>query len=1268
MKSIMKKSILTISIILTSLLLKAVEERYHRTIGWENLREIRLNESETTLIAYFTGAQYTGEYGGLPLLRENFLLPASTSAISAHIENMVFDVAPEDFEKINGVDQVKAEIILSAVISYDRKVPYACISFLPARQNPYNGQYEILVSCDIIVTSTQSNAAVREVSTNYKSNSVLASGNWFKLSVTQTGIYKITYNDLENLGINVSSVDPRNIRLYGNGGGMLSESLADSRRDNLAENRIIVSGESDGRFDEQDYILFYGDSPHKWKYEAFSQAFNHEQNIYSDSTYYFLTADLGPGKRVSVLPSSTDPVNVNVAKFTDYAWHERDLFNLANIGRVWFGEIFDVSANYDFSYSFPDLDLSSPAYFRAYTAANSESSSSFKFFNDGNEILSANIAGIPGGQYAAVARPFIGSNWFTPTSDEIKISIDYEKNTSSAQGWLNYFELNVKRNLVYSGAQMSFRDPSSVAPGAIAEFKLGNAGQNVIVWNVTDPANVRRVETSQSGGSLVFRLPNDTLMEFIAFDGSSYLPVTPVGQVANQNLHGAGSREMIIVTNSLFREQAERLAAFHETKDGLTVLVADIAQVYNEFSSGAQDVTAIRDLMKMFYDTAPEGEEPKYLLLFGDASFDYKNIKGVNSNFVPTYEEDESLTAIYSIATDDYFGYLDGPGDNLLDIGIGRFPVQTVEQAALAVDKVIQYATNTPEVMKDWRNYICFIADDEDGNLHLNQAEEMAEFINTNYGVYNLDKIYVDAYPQISTPGGQRAPEVNIAINSRMDKGVLILNYTGHGGEVGLGHERFMEISDITSWNNYNRMPIIITATCEFTRYDDPDRVSAGEYAYNNPNGGAIALFTTVRATFGGSNFSLNTDLFNIMFEKNGNDYYRFGDLIRLAKNQGGVNNNDAKFILIGDPALHLAYPLNEVVTTRINGAEISSIPDTLQALSKITVEGEIVQGTNGSSGFNGTIYPIVFDKPSRIVTLQTDPTSRPDTFDLQNDILYKGKAQVTDGKFNFTFIVPKDIAYHYGFGKISYYAASEEEDASGYFNNILVGGFNTSLESDDEGPFVKLYMNDEFFRFRGITDENPDLLALVSDSVGINTVGSGIGHDIVAILDSDRDNPIVLNDFYQADLNSYSRGTIRFPFYNLEEGLHTLSLKVWDVFNNSSEAYLEFFVMKSEKLIVEDVNNYPNPFNTGTSFVFTHNHSEGQLDVSLRIYSLDGQLVRTFETAFYPTGYRSEPIYWDGNAESGYSSPGGIYIYRIEVTNETGQIDAKTGKLILIK
>jgi hypothetical protein len=1263
----MRIPVLVIAFILGWSHISAGDRTFHRSLSWKGLEEVKVNESLTFSKAVFSGARYENNSPGLPVYNEIFALAEGTSYYTAVIENEVYDIAPDGFEKISGIELAGPELEPAFALSFERKLPYAVISFVPIRLNPYNNQYEILVSFDIIILENNGETISSQGNRKNIASSVLSAGEWYKVSVYQTGIHRITFNDLQSMGVNPANVDPRKIRVYGNGGGMLPESLNDFRHEDLAENSIFVSGEGDGKFGQEDYILFYGESPHVWKYQEFSQAFSHEQNIYSDSTYYFLNFDIGPGKRISSIPSITDPPNAYVSKFTDYAYHEKDLFNLSNIGRVWYGEVFDVTTSYNFDFNFPDLDAGSPAFFRAYIAAKSEVTTSFTFLNGSEEIMRANISGIPSSANT-FARPYIGSNPFNPASENINIRINYEKPISSSIGWLNYFEINVIRNLVFSGPQMSFRDPNSVSPGAIAEFTLATAGTGVQIWHVTDPTNVNKIEAVQTGDNLVFRMPQDTLEEYIAFNGSSYLEVKFSEKVGNQDLHGASPANMIIITHPLFKEQAERLAGFHREHDGMTVRVTEIKQVYNEFSSGAQDITAIRNYMEHLYENSPAGEEPKYLLLFGDASFDYKDRIENNSNFVPTWEEEESLIIVYSIASDDYFGFLDGPGDNLLDIGIGRLPVQTVEQATIGVDKIIHYATNQEVVMKDWRNMLAFVADDEDGNLHLRQAEEMASFIDTNYGVYNIDKIYVDAFPQVSTTGGQRSPEVNRAINNRIDKGCLVMNYTGHGGEVGWGHERFLENSDINSWTNYDRMPIFITATCEFSRYDDPERTSAGEYTYLNPAGGSVAMFTTARATFGGSNFNLNTALFEYMFEENSGEYYRFGDLIRLAKNKGGVDGNDKKFILLGDPALHLAYPHFDVITTRINDEPVSMVADTMQALKKITVEGEVINDSGNLLDFNGTVYPIVYDKPAQITTLAADPTSYTNTFEIQNNILYKGKAQVTDGKFSFTFIVPKDIAYQYGFGKISYYAANESEDAHGFYNNIMVGGLDQSAAPDTTGPTVELFMNDEYFVFGGITDENPDMLAFVSDASGINTVGTGIGHDIVAILDGNTDKPIILNEFYESDLDSYSSGTIRYPFSNLEEGLHTLSIKVWDVFNNSADAYIEFNVISSDKFTINELMNYPNPFNSGTTFVFSHNKAEGELDVNLRIFNMQGQIVRTLETELVPSGYRSEPFKWDGTDDTGVPLARGMYIYKLLVRNEEGQTDDKAGKLILTR
>jgi len=767
-------------------------------------------------------------------------------------------------------------------------------------------------------------------------------------------------------------------------------------------------------------------------------------------------------------------------------------------------------------------------------------------------------------------------------------------------------------------------------------------------------------------------LPTPVLREFIAFDNSDFFTSAFVEEVANQNLHGTAVVDYIIVSHPDFISEAERLQTFHSEFSGLKTIIVTPQQIYNEFSSGKQDLSAIRDFVRMLYERAADGEKPRYLLLFGDASYDFKNRISYNTNFVPTYESDESLHYISSYATDDYLGYLD-PDEgslrtDLLDIGIGRFVVATAEEAKSAVDKSIHYATSQ-QTVGDWRNVVTFVADDEDGNSHLSQAEQLAAMVADSYHTYNVDKIYIDSYTQVSTQGGQRYPDVNEAINSRVEKGSLIMNYTGHGGEVSWAHERILEISDINGWSNMDKLTVMVTATCEFARYDDPGRVSAGELVFLNPNGGGISLFTTARATFGGSNLSLNKGFYTYVFEKVNGEHYAMGDLIKLAKLESEANEtNDRKFVLLGDPALKIAYPVYNIETTAINNVSKRSGPDTLNALSTVVISGKITDGAkNIVSDFNGTLYSVVYDKESTETTLGQDyPSSQPTTFTLRKNVIYKGKTTVENGLFEFSFIVPKDIAYQYGFGKISYYANQDLTDASGFDDNVMIGGFNDSGTTDDEGPVLRLYMNDESFRNGNVTNQNPVLVAHVSDESGINTVGNGIGHDIVAILDGDTEKPFILNDFYETDLDGYQLGTVEYPFFDLSPGEHEVKLKIWDVFNNPSEAYLKFVVFDENQLVISNLMNRPNPFTEKTYFVFNHNKPDQAIDISINIYDLSGRLVTTIIDQSSNGGFYSTPYEWEGTSMGGSKLKGGLYIYRVDVIDSDGNSGTSVGKLII--
>ena len=1265
------RSLLTLLISLAlPVFVAAATQLSHYQLNWTPLQEIQISENASVKRMFFAGAYFNDLTPTTPVFRQKIQLGGEVSEVTGQMSETIFQpLTNEELLTFENLPTIPATIELKVKLAKASHKPVAIIEFLPFRLNSETGKYEKLVSFDLtlnLISGTTKSGQSRE----YVENSVLSSGSWYKIKVNESGIYKVTATELAAMGINLSTVNPASIRLYGNGGGMLPEKNSTFRYDDLQENAIEVVDGGDGSFSGNDYFLFYGEAPDTWQPNTAGTLFYHERNVYSDYTYYFLNTDLGPGKRIENETISGLTPNISVTQFNDYDFHDDDKVKPVISGREWYGELFDLSTTIAFPFNFPDIDVAAFHHVKVKVAAKSLMSSTFIASVNGEVVTSMIVPNVWDNPNDYYARTVTTEKPFVTSTPDVSVSLKYNKSTATSVGWLDYIEVNVIRNLVFTPGQMGFRSLSSVGENNISEFRISNASQNLRVWDITDPTNVIQRQGPLENSTYKITVPTPTLLQFMAFDGSSFLTAEFVETVPNQNLHALNNIEYVIVSHPDFIDQANRLADFHKTNSNLSVAVCTPQSVYNEFSSGAQDITAIKDFMRMFYERSSETGKPKYLLLFGDASYDFKDILPANSNFIPTYESDESLHMINSFATDDYFGFLDpeevaGDGD-LLDIGIGRFVAQTIEDATMAVDKVINYASSS-QVMGDWRNVITFTADDENGNVHMTQADQLATFVDTTYRAYNVDKIYIDAYPQVSTPGGQRYPEVNQAINSRIEKGTLIMNYTGHGGEVGWAHERVLEVSDINSWINWDKLAVFVTATCEFSRYDDPNRISAGEYAFLNPKGGAISLFTTARATFGGSNLSLNKGFYKHAFEKVDGEHHAMGDLIRLAKLESSSESNDMKFVLLGDPALKIAYPKYAIETLTINEKPITSTPDTLKALSGVSISGEIIDGSGKTmSDFNGTIYSLVYDKESTVTTLGQDEGSYPRTFRLRKNTIYKGKSQIVNGKFSYSFVVPKDISYQFGTGKISYYAENGIEDATGYKEDLIVGGFDDSGAIDDAGPSIDLFINNEDFKSGGITDANPILYARVSDSSGINTVGNSIGHDIVAFLDNTTENQYILNDFYEADLGSYKHGTVNFPFFNLQPGEHEFSVKIWDVYNNPSEAKLKFVVVDGNRLTINDLMNYPNPFFTETSFRFNHNKPGSPIDVEIEIFDLSGRRVAILRQQNMNDGYYSNPLKWNGESSGGVSLKGGIYIYHVKITDEDGQATSAVKKLVI--
>jgi hypothetical protein len=1258
-----------------------------KQILWEGIKTISIGENDSIKYLSFSNCISEGTIKEPPLYSEVIPYSGENDAIINIINPVYVEMTKEENTIASRYSNSIPEEIISANtnIVYQKKSPYLQYSFCPFKINKATGKYERLSEFSIEVSYTKKLAKPSIKDKKYVSNSVLSSGSWYKLSVNTSGVYQLTYNDLIEMGVDPASINPQDIKIYGNGGGMLPENNADSRIDDLFENAIFVSGESDGKFDPSDYILFYGEGPVKWSYNSTDKRFHHQTNYYSESTSYFFTVGTSSGKRIQNQNSVSEAATISVTKFDDYQCHEKDSVNLVLSGKEWYGENFDILTSYSFKFNFPNIDATSKTYVKYDIAARNTSTSYFKVNANGYTMTS--MIGAYSGTYQ-YARDTSDTLSFNSSNPEISISVT--KNTANAIGWLNYIEVNAPRNLSLSGNQTIFRNVNCVGPGNISDFIVSNVNSNATIWEISNPLQPKKQEGTLNGSNFQFRLPTDSLREFVVFSNSGYLIPTKSGTVENQNLHALSATDFIIVSHPDFVSEANRLASLHYSHNNYSYVIVTPQKIYNEFSSGNQDPAAIRDFVKMFYDNAPTiDEQPKFLLLFGDASFDYKNRIPKNTNYVPTFQSPYALDYTDSYATDDFFGLLDnneGPYlPSLLDIGTGRFPVKTLGEASAMVDKVVRYithlnpntvtegcSTNNVFAPGDWRNAICFVADDEEWGSFLNSADDLAKYIDTTYNNYNIEKIYSDSYVQQTGAGGQRYPDVNLALNKRVEKGALIINYIGHGGEVGWALERILEVSDIKGWKNLYNMPLFVTATCEFSRFDDPNRTSAGEFVLLNETGGGIGLFTTSRIAWSGSNETLNRRFYQYSLKKKDSAYPTLGELVMLSKNSlGGIDPNIKNFVLLGDPALMLNYPENAVVTTTIDQHSAGTITDTLKAFDKVTISGEI-HDQNGQklTSFNGITFPTVYDKKSTTSTLGNDPASPVIAYTIQKSILYKGKVSVVNGDFSFSFIVPKDIAYNYGIGRISYYAEDGATDASGYYENdkFIIGGLGNNFTNDANGPGVRLFLNDSAFANNGITDENPVLLAYIKDSSGINTVDNGIGHEITAILDGNTVNPIILNDYYQANLNSFQSGSVRYKFENLENGPHSVKFRVWDIYNNSSEVTVDFVVQKADGLTLAHVFNYPNPFTTHTKFFFEHNQPCCALNVQIQIFTITGKLIKTINQEVETMGYRAEPIDWDGLDEYGDYVGKGVYLYKLKVKNNEGFNAEKTEKLVIIK
>ena len=1114
----------------------------------------------------------------------------------------------------------------------------------------------------------------------------MASGDWYKFKVDQTGVYRINKSFLNSIGMNTDNVDPRTIKIFGNGGKALPFKNIDNNEFDLIENSIQIIGEEDGSFDNNDFILFYGVGTNGYQGDDFDTNIN----PYSDESFYYVTSSVGFGNRIQQIVEPSGEATTIIDQYNSYQFFESDEFNPAKVGRRWLSNRFDIESEQSFTLNFPNIVPGELMNIKVKVASASETSTSMAISINGTSLDPLIFSPIEDPTLLN-SKQFVGE---IPSGNEnLVFNLIYNNGGNpSSIGYLDYISAEAIVLLKGNNQQMPFRWNQASTTSGIGEYQISNASQFSQVWDITDSSLIlSKVNTSNSTFSFKANLGESR--EYVAINPSNYYQPTKINQsyVPNQNLKGTifndesgnfKDIDYLIVTPSSLLQAATKLADHRYQVDGINIKVITLNQIYEEFSSGKQDIVAIRNFVKYIYDNASsEDNRIKYLCLFGDTSYDYKDRISNNNNMVPTYHRLFSNSTFASFMSDDFYGNMD-PEEGLmlaaekLDIAVGRILADDLLLANDMVDKIIKY--DSKESYGNWRNDFVLVSDDVDEVWEFNSLQKNLDRLGDEVSVrkpsINVKKLHSDSFQQIASAGGDRYPDVNNEFQNAIETGALIINYLGHGGEDGLASEFIFTKETAQNLRNNYKFSCIITVTCEFTKFDNPQRITAGELSYWNKDGGAIALVTTTRSISTITAVDFNDLLAPELFGYDRDIPNTPAEAVRIAKNNVGSLNRRVVFF-IGDPSMRLAFPRQKIELTTLNDVPIFESTEILKALDKVKLGGEI-RDNNGNilADYNGVLEVKLFDKNRDRSTLGNDGVTQSGEllimdFTTLGGVLFNGKATVSDGVFEIDFIMPRDTQIPLGAGRVSLYSQRDNSlnNQTGYNSNVRIGGLNEDAPEDNQGPLINLFMNDESFVSGGVTNNSPILIAKLSDENGINTA-SGIGHDIIAIIDGDESNPFIINDYYQADVDDYSNGTASFTLRDLEVGLHTLTFKAWDVYNNSATSEIQFVVAGNDDLKITNILNYPNPFVDYTEFWFNHNRPFEPLEVQIQVFTVTGKVIWTKNQIITTDGFLSRDIIWDGKDDFGESIAKGVYVYKLTVNSTlTNKRVEKYEKLVIL-
>ena len=1131
-----------------------------------------------------------------------------------------------------------------------------------------------------------------EIVSNFRSNeeiteSVLSSGSWFKFKIHKSGIYQISYENLIEKNIISGPIPSNQIAVFGNSSRMLDFTVGNSRPVDLSEIPSKIIEEDNSFFTSGSSILFYSEADGNEYYDSDDSILKKEVNLYSDTNFIYITTTALSRKTIpkQILTSPTD----TIYDYVKLNHHEKEWVNFIKSGRQWFGESFNQNPlTFKYTYNKPLVEESGlKIEYRVCARSNTTLNNKISLILNNDTVSSGQMNKVSSVYYTDYVKfsnqKYETTSYDNSNEDSINIQFFYHQ-TDNPKAWLDYFTLNTTERIITEQNETTVHLSKNNTTSCI---NISSSIESPLVWDISNLNDVYEHELDKNDSGFSYNALLDTNRKFIICNEQELLSPTFVNKINNQNLHGLSSTNYLIITKQEFLNEANRLVNLHNRRDSLSGQAVVVDDIYNEFSCGRPEATAIRDFIKLIYEKGKGSSDSlNYVLLLGEGSYDSKNRISNNINFIPTFQSINSVKLTSSYVTDDFFGLMDDHegtylNGDMLDLSVGRLPVKNQKEAEITINKIYEYYDeyNISSQVSDyekksltskgnWKNNIVFIGDDEDFNEHMKQSDALAQKADTILGVLNQKKIFIDAFPQESTTTGDISPETNRKLNKSLEEGTLIVNYTGHGGELGWAEERILLVQDIHNMSNRNRLPLFVTATCEFSRFDSPEEVSAGEHLILQHQGGAIALFTTVRLVFSIPNFNLNETFYSVLESSIKKNKTAIGDIFKNTKvtNNGGLN--DRNFTLLGDPAVKLTIPKNKIILDSVTHNNIKT--DTIKSLSTPTLHGKIM-GSDGLTpiNFNGWIDILLYDKKQNFETLANDNNSVPFSYSSQEDLLFVGKGVVTNGKFSSKIFIPKDIRQNFDFARLSFYALDTIlGDASGYDKTISIGGIAENYTLDNSGPNISLYLDDTTFVFGNNVSPSPIFIASLTDSSGINIIPNDIGKDLVLTIDERSDLSFVLNNFYTPSSSSFQKGEVIFPIDELEEGRHSLEFKAFDNQNNSSKAYTEFIIENNPKLALNYLLNYPNPFTTNTGFYFEHNQTSEDLEIQIHIFTVSGKIIKSLEGIYSATSKRIGPINWDGLDEYGDKIGKGVYVYQITVKNSKGETDNAIQKLVLLR